>query len=77
MTYLQIGALLAFVVCFSASIYFARREVKKAEQLANLRREIERQAKERERAQSIINNVNSLSDSDVSDRLQNLSSKQH
>ena len=76
MTYLQIGALLAFLVCFFASIYFARREVKKAEQLANLRREIERQAKERERAESIINNVSNMSDRDIDDRLQNISSKQ-
>ena len=73
---LKIGAFLTAVVSFIAALFFARREGQKAEQVANLRREIERNAKEQERANAINNAVSNMSDSDVNDRLQNISSKQ-
>ena len=73
---LQIGAILAFIVSYVVAILFARHEGKKAEQVANLRRELERNAKEQARAQSIVDNVRNMSDDDVSKRLQDISSKQ-
>lgn len=73
---LKIGAILAFIASYITAIILARREGKKAEQVANLRREIERQAKEQARAQSIIDNVRNMSDDDINKRLQNISSKQ-
>lgn len=73
---LKIGALLASLLGFIIALVFARKEGKKSEQVANLRRELERQAKEWERAQNIIDNVRNMSDDDVAGRLQNLSGKQ-
>lgn len=73
---LKIGAFLASLLGFIIALVFARKEGKKAEQVANLRRELERQAQERERAQTIIDNVRNMSDADVSGRLQNISGKQ-
>lgn len=70
---LKIGALLAFIASYITAIILARREGKKAEQVANLRRELERNAKEQARAQSIIDNVRNMSDDDVSNRLSNIS----
>lgn len=70
---LKIGAILAFIASYITAIILARREGKKAEQVANLRRELERNAKEQARAQSIIDNVRNMSDDDVSNRLSNIS----
>ena len=72
--FLKIGAILVFIASYVLAILFARREGKKAEQLANLRREIENRAKEQERANEIIDNVRGMSDNDVSNRLQDISS---
>ena len=72
---LKIGALLTAVVSFLAALFFARREGQKAEQVENLRREIERNAKEQERANEISNAVNNLSIDAVRDRLQNTKRK--
>ena len=55
-----------------AALFFARKDGQRAEQVANLRREIERNAKEQERANAINNAVANMSDSDIADRLQNL-----
>lgn len=70
---LKIGAILAFVIGYIATLILARREGKKAEQVANLRRELERNAKEQARAQSIIDNIRNMDDNDVSNRLSNIS----
>ena len=72
---LKIGALLTAVVSFLAALFFARREGQKAEQVANLRREIERNAKEQERANEISNAVNNLSIGAVRKRLQDTKRK--
>ena len=72
---LKIGALLTAVVSFLAALFFARREGQKAEQVENLRREIERNAKEQARANEINNAVNQLDIADVRDRLQNTKRK--
>lgn len=72
---LKIGALLTAVVSFLAALFFARREGQKAEQVENLRREIERNAKEQARANEISNAVNNLSIDAVRDRLQNTKRK--
>lgn len=73
---LKIGAILVFLASYIVAIILARREGKKAEQVANLRREIERQAKEQEKENAINNAVANMSDDDVANRLQDISSKQ-
>ena len=55
-----------------AALFFARKDGQRAEQVANLRREIERNAKEQERANAINNAVANMSNDDVANRLQNL-----
>ena len=72
---LKISAIIGSVVAFLAALLFARRDGAKSEKLEQLRKEIEREAKERERAQNIIDNVRNMSDDDVSKRLQDISSK--
>ena len=76
MIWLKLGVLLAIVGLFACVLYYARKEARKTEQVANLRREIERQAKEQERANAIIDNVRNMSDSNVRDRLSDISGKQ-
>lgn len=68
----KIGVFLASWIAFLAALFFARKDGQRAEQVANLRREIERNAKEQERANAINNAVSNMSDSDIADRLQNL-----
>lgn len=70
---LKIGAILAIIASYVVTIILAKREGKKAEQVANLRRELERNAKEQARAQSIIDNIRSMDDNDVANRLSNIS----
>ena len=75
MIWLKLGVLLAIMGLFACVIYYARKEARKAEQLANLRREIERQAKEQGKANAIMDNVRNMSDDDVRKRLSNISGK--
>ena len=72
---LKIGAILVFLASYIVAIVLARREGKKAEQVANLRREIERNAKEQERANEINATVDDLPIDSVRERLQNTKSK--
>ena len=72
---LKIGAILVFLASYIVAIILARREGKKAEQVANLRREIERNAKEQERANEISNRVDNMSIGSVHERLSNLKGK--
>ena len=73
--WLKLGSLLVAILGYCSVIFYARRDARKAEQLANLRREAQRNAKEQEKANEINNAVAGMSDSDVSDRLSNISSK--
>ena len=66
---LKIGTFLASLLGFVIALVFAHKEGKKAEQVANLRKELERQSKERERAQNIIDNVRNMSDEKVIEKL--------
>ena len=74
--WIKIGAVLASALAFFAALFFARRDGSNAAKVDALRREIERRAKEQQRANEIIDNVRSMSDDDVSKRLQDISSKQ-
>lgn len=69
---LKLGVLLASVFGFLTALFLARKEGQRAEQVANLRREIERNAKEQEKANDIKNTVAGMSDERVSDILSNL-----
>lgn len=71
----KIGVFLASWIAFLAALFFARKDGQRAEQVANLRREIERNAKEQERANAINNAVAGMSDERVSDILSNLPRK--
>lgn len=71
----KIGAILVFLASYIVAIILARREGKKAEQVANLRREIERNAKEQERANEINATVDDLAIDNVRERLQNTKNK--
>lgn len=73
--WLKLGAFLVAIIGYCSVIFYARRDARKAEQLANLRREAQRNAKEQERANEINNAVSNMSDSDVADRLQNIKRK--
>jgi len=72
---LKIGAILVFLASYIVAIILARREGKKAEQVANLRREIERNAKEQERANEINARVDNADINTVRERLSNLKGK--
>ena len=72
---LKIGAILTAVISFLAALFFARREGKKAEQVANLRRELERNAKEQERANEINARVDNADINNIRERLSNLKGK--
>ena len=73
---LKLSAIIGSALAFLAALFFARRDGSNAAKVEQLRREIERNAKEQERAKVIMDNVRNMSDDDVSKRLQDLSSKQ-
>ena len=72
---LKIGAILASALAFLAALFFARREGMSAAKVDALRREIERNAKEQERANEISNHVDNMPIASVRERLSNLKSK--
>ena len=66
--------ILVLVFGFTA-LLCAKKYGAKSEALKQEKERILNEAKERQRAQEIISNVNNLSDNDVRDRLQNTNSK--
>lgn len=72
---LKLSALLAFILAFVGTIFFARRDGINAAKVDAMRREIERNAKEQERANEINNRVSSMSIDDVRERLRNTKDK--
>lgn len=60
---------------FTLVVTLASKNGSKAAQLEALKAELRKQAEEQARANKITDNVNSISDDDVRNRLQNLSSK--
>ena len=68
--------LVILVLCSGlAALLYAKKYGAKSEALNREKERILNEAKERQRAQEIISNVDNFSDSDVRDRLQNINSK--
>ena len=72
---IKIGAFLASALAFFAALFFARRDGANSAKVDALRREIERNAKEQERANEINARVDNADINTVRERLSNLKGK--
>lgn len=69
----EILIIIIFISAAVAVVLFARRDAKKAERFAALKKELLRTARERERASKIKTSVDNMPDDDVRERLRNVS----
>lgn len=72
----QLILLVSWVVMFFVALFLSRKEGGKAAQLEALKKELEKNAKEQERAKKITDNVNSFDEHTCRQRLHEIANKQ-